>query len=237
MIINSLTNAKVKAWMRLHQKKYRKEGYLLADEALTMAAYQLGFLKELLYCADQPFAFEPAYALSPTVIEKLAGKKIHYLGVGKKVERSLLDGHYYFILDDLQDPGNIGTLIRNAEIFGVDGLILSHDTADIYHEKCLLKAQESIFKVPLIRCELKEAILKLKEEGFKIYATGLTKETKELAMIKKAEKTAFILGNEGAGVKQELLALSDEIVKIPMENIDSLNVASAGTIIMYNFQD
>ena len=80
-----------------------------------------------------------------------------------------------------------------------------------------------------------EIIPELKKEGFKVYATGLRKETKELEETLIYDKMAFILGNEGSGVKEELYDLSDEIVKIRMENIDSLNVAIAGSIVMYHF--
>lgn len=236
MYISSLTNAKVKDWMRLYQKKYRKDKYLLLDENLINEAYKTGHLDTLIYLKDMPFDFANSYEVSAEVMAKLGqGSIYNYIGIGTKISSKDIEIKRAVLLDDLQDPQNVGMILHSAELFGIDTVIMSQNTADIYHEKCLNASRGSIYHVNIVRTDIKEAIAKLHADGFKVYATGLTKETKELEKVEVSEKLAFVLGNEGSGVSQAIYDVSDEVVKIRMENIDSLNVAIAGTIVMYYF--
>lgn len=235
-MISSLSNQRVKDWMRLYQKKYRKNQYLIFDEDMIRSAIEYDCLDTLIYCGNNDIEFPNSVEVSPEVMDKLSkGKSLKYIGVANMLKEGLDNPKRVVILDDLQDPSNVGMIISSAYLFGYDSIILNSFTADIYHEKCLDKAKDSLYKVNILRCDVKEIIPELKKEGFKVYATGLRKETKELEETLIYDKMAFILGNEGSGVKEELYDLSDEIVKIRMENIDSLNVAIAGSIVMYHF--
>lgn len=235
-MISSLSNQRVKDWMRLYQKKYRKNQYLIFDEDMIRSAIEYDYLDTLIYCGNNDIEFPNSVEVSPEVMDKLSkGKSLKYIGVANMLKEGLDNPKRVVILDDLQDPSNVGMIISIAYLFGYDSIILNSFTADIYHEKCLDKAKDSLYKVNILRCDVKEIIPELKKEGFKVYATGLRKETKELEETLIYDKMAFILGNEGSGVKEELYDLSDEIVKIRMENIDSLNVAIAGSIVMYHF--
>lgn len=235
-MISSLSNQRVKDWMRLYQKKYRKNQYLIFDEDMIRSAIEYDYLDTLIYCGNNDIEFPNSVEVSPEVMDKLSkGKSLKYIGVANMLKEGLDNPKRVVILDDLQDPSNVGMIISSAYLFGYDSIILNSFTADIYHEKCLDKAKDSLYKVNILRCDVKEIIPELKKEGFKVYATGLRKETKELEETLIYDKMAFILGNEGSGVKEELYDLSDEIVKIRMENIDSLNVAIAGSIVMYHF--
>ena len=235
-MISSLSNLRVKDWMRLYQKKYRKNQYLIFDEDMIRSAIEYDYLDTLIYCGNNDIEFPNSVEVSPEVMDKLSkGKSLKYIGVANMLKEGLDNPKRVVILDDLQDPSNVGMIISSAYLFGYDSIILNSFTADIYHEKCLDKAKDSLYKVNILRCDVKEIIPELKKEGFKVYATGLRKETKELEETLIYDKMAFILGNEGSGVKEELYDLSDEIVKIRMENIDSLNVAIAGSIVMYHF--
>ena len=235
-MISSLSNQRVKDWMRLYQKKYRKNQYLIFDEDMIRSAIEYDYLDTLIYCGNNDIEFPNSVEVSPEVMDKLSkGKSLKYIGDSNMLKEGLDNPKRVVILDDLQDPSNVGMIISSAYLFGYDSIILNSFTADIYHEKCLDKAKDSLYKVNILRCDVKEIIPELKKEGFKVYATGLRKETKELEETLIYDKMAFILGNEGSGVKEELYDLSDEIVKIRMENIDSLNVAIAGSIVMYHF--
>lgn len=235
-MISSLSNQRVKDWMHLYQKKYRKNQYLIFDEDMIRSAIEYDYLDTLIYCGNNDIEFPNSVEVSPEVMDKLSkGKSLKYIGVANMLKEGLDNPKRVVILDDLQDPSNVGMIISSAYLFGYDSIILNSFTADIYHEKCLDKAKDSLYKVNILRCDVKEIIPELKKEGFKVYATGLRKETKELEETLIYDKMAFILGNEGSGVKEELYDLSDEIVKIRMENIDSLNVAIAGSIVMYHF--
>ena len=235
-MIESLENKKVKAWTKLHQKKYRDEEFLLLDEKLIEAARESGNLKTLVYVGERPFDFEDSYEVSAEVLRKIGKRNdLKYLGIGKRTGLSDDYKERVIILEDLGDPLNIGRIFESAYLFGFDSVLLSRNCADIYHPKCLEASKGDIFKVNVNIADLSEEINKLKEKGFIVYATGLRDNTLSLSEVPVSKRMAIILGNEGSGVREETFAQSDGIVKIDMENIDSLNVAMAGAIIMYRF--
>ena len=235
-MITSLDNKRVKEYTKLHLKKYRNDSFLLLSENLVIKAREENYLKTLIYTGNLPFEFDDVLEVSQDVMDKIAkieGK--HFIGVSKLISDSNDYGNRVLILDHLQDPLNIGRIMESAYLFGFDSIILSEDCADIYNEKCLNASKGSIFKLNINHCNLEEEIYKLKTDGYKVYATGLRDNTKELYEVKPHDKMAFILGNEGSGVDSHIMDISDEIVKIDMVNIDSLNVAMAAAIIMYQF--
>lgn len=235
-MITSLDNKKVREWTKLHQKKYREGRYLLLNEELVKTAYECGYLKTLIYVGEPPFIFDEAYEVSEEVLNKIAAREgLRYLGVAEDVRQSREYEKRVLILDELQDPLNIGRIMETAWQFGFDSIVLSPNSADIYHEKALEASKGAVYKLNVMRNDLKEEIGILKNKGFKIYATGLRNETKDLREVKAMDKMAFILGNEGSGVEEEIFELADEIIKIDMHNIDSLNVAMAAAIVMYRF--
>ena len=136
------------------------------------------------------------------------------------------------ILDTIQDPGNIGTLIRTAVSFNFNTIVLEN-CADIYSSKVLRATQGAIFKLNIIDTNILEFIKKL--DGYKVYGTSL-KNGLPLKQIEKADKLAIILGNEGNGVRNEILDKTDKNIFIEIENMESLNVGIAGGIIMYELK-
>ena len=235
-MITSLDNKQVKNWYKLHQKKYRDTNYLILDESLVLLAYENNYLETLVYIKDKPFAFDNAYEVSEEVLKKISkNKDIKYLGIGKKIIENISYSKRIIILDNLQDPLNIGRIMESAYVFGFNDILLSNNSADIYNEKCLLASKGYIFKLNIKHVNLIETIKELKENNYKVYATALTNNTKNIYQIEDYEKMAFILGNEGSGVEKELIDISDEVIKIDMANIDSLNVGMAGAIIMHRF--
>ena len=142
----------------------------------------------------------------------------------------------YLILDDLQDPGNIGTLIRSALAFGIDQVILSKNCVDLYNDKLLRAMQGANFHISCIYGDLTEIIEKLQANGVVVVGSAL-ENGQDISLIEKTEKMAFIVGNEGNGMNQNILDKCDYIGYIPIQTIESLNVAIAGSILMYHFSN
>lgn len=140
----------------------------------------------------------------------------------------------FMVLENLQDPGNLGTIIRTGEGAGIRGVIMSQDTVDIYNPKTIRATMGSVYRVPFIYVEtLSNSICYLKEKGVQTYAAHL-KGTKQYYEFSYTGGTAFLIGNEGNGLKKETADLADEYLRIPMEGqVESLNAAIAATILMY----
>lgn len=139
------------------------------------------------------------------------------------------------ILEDVQDPGNVGTLIRTADALGFDGVLLTDSTATVYNPKTAAASMGSIFHIPVVELEegTGSAAGKLKDLRFVIAAASLEGESLALSR-PPAPRLAVLLGNEGNGLSEEALACADLTVTIPMRGgAESLNVASAGAIFMW----
>lgn len=235
-MITSLENKTVKELTKLHQKKYRDGKFLLLDEEIIKYAHENNYLQALVYCGDIPFGFENAIEVSREVLNKISKREdLNYIGVGVPIIENDNYGDRIIILDHLQDPLNIGRIMEAAYLFGFDSLLLSEESADIYNEKCIDNSRGAIFKLNIAHKDLNKEIPLLQSKGYKVYATGLRKQTKEMHEITPQDKMAIVLGNEGSGVDPHIMDICDEIVKIDMVNIDSLNVGMAGSILMYYF--
>lgn len=151
-----------------------------------------------------------------------------------EIKDMIKDGTFIVILDKLQDPGNMGTIIRSADALGASGIIVSKGSVDIYNQKVLRSTMGSLFHMPIVQLEdTKEVILGLKNNNVKILATTLN-HAKYCYDINLKEDIAIVIGNEGNGLDEEICDLSDENIIIPMDGkSESLNVAMASSIIMY----
>lgn len=138
------------------------------------------------------------------------------------------------ILENLQDPGNLGTIVRMAEGAGVTGIIMSSNTVDIYNPKTIRSTMGSLYRVPVIYVDdICKAVDECKEKGVKVYAAHL-KGTDDYNQKDYAQPTAFMIGNEGNGLSDRLTQKADELVRIPMQGkVESLNAAIACTILTY----
>lgn len=241
MIISSRENKKVKQWVKYHHKKFRDKDnkFLVEGEHLVEEAIQSNSLATLIVREgiNNKFDFEDVCYVSNDIIDELSvmTSKNDYIGVCNKsnITIDLANSSRFIILDNVQDPGNVGTIIRTAYSFGYDGIIVGNDCCDIYNEKVISATQGAIFNIPTYRCNLMNEINVLKDKGFYIYGTDL-KESKFLSeLVKYPTKLAIIVGNEGQGVKESILELTDQNIKIEMQNFESLNVAVAASICMY----
>lgn len=241
MDIVSLQNAQVKAWMKLHQAKGRKAAglFLIEGEHLIAEALKAGRLKTLIVRQGtlSPFSFEPRYDLADPVMDKLSAtvSKPDLIGICSFGEPEILRGERFLICDRIQDPGNLGTIIRTAVAFGYDAVLMSEDCVDWTNEKVIRSTQGALFHIPLITGDLLTSVRRLKSQGVKVYATGF-ENALDLETVEVQTPVAFILGNEGQGVSPELMAAADAIVKIEMAVFDSLNVAIAAGILAYRFR-
>ena len=140
---------------------------------------------------------------------------------------------HLMILDNLQDPGNLGTIFRTAEAAGVTGIIMSRDCVDIYNPKVIRSTMGAIFRVPFVIADsLPEVIFQLKQNGVSVYAGHLKGDV--FYKQDYRDGSAFLIGNEGNGLTDEITALADHKIKIPMKGkVESLNAAVSATILMY----
>ena len=155
------------------------------------------------------------------------------IGVASMNEKNTL-GNRVVILDDIQDPGNAGTIIRNSVAFNADTVVFSKNSVSPYNEKVLRSTGGMIFNINIIIDDIEKIIKSLKNRKIKIIGTSLNTNT-SLITLEKNEDYAIILGNEGNGVKNNILDLCDEVIKIDMnENCESLNVGVSSGIILHH---
>lgn len=144
-----------------------------------------------------------------------------------------IKGEFYLLCDKVQDPGNLGTIIRTAHAAGVSGIILTKGTVDIYNDKTIRSTMGSIFYTPIIYDNDLSFLNSLKENGFSLVATSL-EESKNFFDEDLSGKVILSVGNEGNGISEEIFSLADKKVKIPMPGgAESLNVGVATSIILF----
>ena len=236
MIYTSINNPKIKNLSKLKEKKFRdKENlYIIEGEHLVREAIKRGLIKEIFVLENSNLEFNNANYVSKEVMKYITNLDSipSVIGLAYK-EKPKEIGNKIVILENVQDPGNIGTIIRSAVAFNIDTIILTKGCADVYSPKVLRATQGMIFQINIINEEIENIIDKLKEKNIKILGTKVD-NGKSLKTIEKLNKFAIIMGNEGNGVKKETLDICDEYLYIDMnKNCESLNVGVATSIILY----
>lgn len=237
MIITSLNNPTIKEISKLKNKKYRDltNTYLAEGEHLVEEAYKNNILTKIILLEDTicNYDIEKIY-VTKEVMKKLTEldtpNKI--IGIVKK-NTPLPIGNKILILDNIQDPGNLGTIIRSSVAFDIDTIVLSPNTVDIYNPKVIRSTQGMIFYTNIITLELKEFINEIKTKNYTIFETNV-RNGKNIKEITLPEKFALVLGNEGQGVSKEIESLCDDNIYIKMSSkCESLNVSVATSILLY----
>ena len=237
MFYTSLNNSKIKDLKKLKQKKYRDQTglFLVEGEHLVEEARKAGYLKEVLLVDDTQYEAGVSISyVSLEIMRELSSLYTPYkvMGVCKKKEEVAILGNI-LILNDVQDPGNIGTIIRSAVAFNIGTIILSPRCADIYSSKVIRASQGMIFHINIVVYDVTKIINELKGMGYKIFGTKVN-FSKSLKNVSKPEKFVIIMGNEGNGVSEEVLNMCDDYIYIKMNKAcESLNVAVATSIILY----
>lgn len=237
-IINSKQNSKIKEALSLKENKIRKEKALFLSEGfknLEMAlknstVKEIFTLKEIEGIDDNI----SQYIITEEILKKICSSKnpegVAFVSVKINLKPKKLEKIIY--LDHLQDPGNVGTIIRTALALDYDLICLSKNCVDIYNEKVISASKGAIFEMPI---ETDVEITKYKND-FKIISSCLSDDSNDLEATNKPNKFILVIGNEAHGISQEIIDISDEKVKISIKNIDSLNAAVAAGILMYYFK-
>ena len=234
--IESSANGRIKEWAKLLQKKERdRTGKFLAEgDHLIQEALEAGLVEVLISDHAQDYTFEPKILVPTHVAAKLSSSVsgAHSVAVCRQAQLAPAKTDRILMLDGVQDPGNLGTLIRTAVSFGYDLIICSEQTVDLYNDKVIRSTQGSLFHIPVVRTDLPSCVRELQKQGITVIATTLEKAV-PLRQMERPERFAVILGNEGSGVTRQLQDMADIRVRIEMDGFESLNVAVAGGIMMY----
>lgn len=211
-------------------KKKKENRFLIEGEDLVFLAYSQGLLDLIITTkVNQEYSDIEQIIVPEFIISKLSNQVScsSIIGVAHyKLNHEL--GNKLIYLDGVQDPGNVGTIIRTALSFSYSGVILSSDSSSIYNEKVIQSSKGGVFKLPIFDTVSLE---ELKEKGYQIVSTTL-QDAINYKEVKLKEKFVLVFGNEGQGIKEKTKCISDDLIKIEMDNIDSLNVAIAAGILM-----
>ncbi len=233
MFITSVNNKLIKDVSKLHQKKYRiiKQRFLVEGYHMYEEAKKRGLI-ERIFTTDESIRGNAVIYVTNPVLQKLskANNPQGILCECKIIEKNEI-GDKVLLLDHIQDPGNLGTLLRSALAFGFNTIILD-ETVDPYNDKVLRSTQGAIYDLNLINQSILDFIEK--NPNHYVIATALNGTT--IDDLRVSKPLALILGNEGNGVKNILFNKADITVTIPMEKTESLNVAVAGSIIMHSLR-
>ncbi|CAG9619575.1 TrmH family RNA methyltransferase [Sutcliffiella rhizosphaerae] len=245
--IESVKNNQVKQWKKLHKKKEREksgtfiiEGFHLIEEAL-----KVNDLVEIIIISEDRSIpkhwefneIELIYAV-PSVLKEISETETPQgvtaiCRIPKNNQQTINQHHKLLMLDQVQDPGNVGTMIRTADAAGMDMVILGEGCADLYSSKVIRSTQGSIFHLPILRGELSDYIKLCKLQNIPVYGTALTNGVVYHEM-KPSSSFALILGNEGSGMSENHLVQTDKNLFIPIHGkSESLNVGVAAGILMY----
>ncbi len=255
-MITSPGNVRIKSIVRMQQKaRARREADAFLAEGIKMfleapvGRIREVYLSESFSCSEEGkkrAVMEKLAALSCETVSSEVFRKISDTCSPQGILCVVEAFHYTFpdllksknplllILEDIQDPGNVGTMIRTGEGAGIDGVIFAGESADVYNSKAVRATMGSVYRVPFVYVEKAgDAIQKLQKNKIRVYAAHLKGE-KEYDACDYRCGSAFLIGNEGNGLRAQTAALADMYMKIPMAGkVESLNAGAAAAILMY----
>ncbi|WP_179395213.1 TrmH family RNA methyltransferase [Lacticaseibacillus absianus] len=246
--IASPKNEHIKNAKKLATKKYQKQGqaYLLEGWHLVEEALRAGVTPKRIYATSKYLnerALKPFYALtteiSPEVAKHLAetptpqGIFAVMPLVAGTLDKALAG--QFLLLDGIQDPGNVGTLVRTADAAGIQTVVFGNGTADAFNPKVLRAMQGSQFHVNLVTAPLPALVAQLQAAGLPVYGTELNANAVPYRDVAPRDQFALIVGNEGNGMSAELLRATDANLYIPIKGrAESLNVAIAAAVVLFH---
>ena len=247
-----ITKTELKYYSSLLKKKFRDEQnkFLIEGNKLILEALNNGFECEVILCKKDRLMLEDdtLKSISKRVqrIEIISEKEfqklqatVHSQGIigvfkkkSSKVFSQSLNGNLLIALDGINDPGNVGTIIRNADWFGVTKIIMSQDCADIYNPKTIRASAGSIFHLAIVNdVNLFQSLSSYKQSGYRILCADIT--GKNIYEYEKSEKEIIVFSNEANGPTADLLNIADQKVTVPKKGkAESLNVANASAVIL-----
>lgn len=238
-MIESVNNEKIVYFKKLRDSKFIKEEnkFIVEGEHLVEEAYKSGNLLEVITSEENT-----KYNVKTTLVSKRCLEKISLLkstpsimGVVKLNFGKEIKGEKIVLLDNVGDPGNVGTIIRSALAFNVSTVVLSLGSVSVFNDKLIRSTEGTIFNMNIVTLDLKDAINLIKSKGIKIYYADMFGNINlDEANI---NSYALVLGSEGKGISDYIKEICDDSINIPMNNkCESLNVAVTGGIIMYKFR-
>ncbi len=247
--IESRANERILRACKLKQKKYRDESGLFCFEGIKLAKEAIAAGIEFTDIFALPAAIEriPALAghpglalVSKSIYDKLTDESSPdgiFCAARKPAHTEKSDGSK-FMLCSVRDPGNVGTILRSAYAFGITEVILSSDCADLYAPKVVRAAMGALFRQPVkIVPDPIAEIDNLKKNGYNLCAAALTPDAVSLGALTVDSKTCFVVGNEGHGLDEAVIAACDRKIIIPMQpNAESLNVSVAASVLMWEIK-
>lgn len=242
VVITSKSNNLIKKAKKLLKKKYRDHSYLIEGWHLFEDAEKAGaeFLNIFVLedYADRVSHFSMVTYVTPEILKELTDSKTPQGIIAELAMPSLplenLKVGRYLVLEDVQDPGNVGTMIRTADAAGLDGVLISEKSADIYNQKTLRSMQGSHFHLPIWRTNVYEACQKLQNLDVPLIATTLSKESVSYKTVEHNGNFALVMGNEGNGISDSMTKQADILAHIIMPGqAESLNVAVATGIVLF----
>lgn len=235
--ISSKQNDKIKEVLKLRKSSYQKEvGLFIVEGFHLIEMASNSNLLEAVYTLEEIKNIDvsiPQYIINKDILDKISNYKNSQgaLGIVSIKNPQEVQSNLVLYLDDVQDPGNVGTILRTALAFNFLDVILSNNSCSVYNEKVIQASQGAIFDLNIQNGD--SSLLKeLKNKGYRVIATSLQSSI-PLEKLKISEKIVLVLGNEAHGVSKEILDIADESIRIDIDKIDSLNVAIAGAISMY----
>ena len=239
MVITSLDNDKVKYYYKLQKKKYRdlNNEFIVEGEHLVLEAYKAGVLKEVLLEEGEVLPLDvEQLEVTKEILKKISALNSppKMIGLCEKIIDTTI-GKRILILDEIQDPGNMGTIIRSAVAFNIDTIVIGDNTVDVFSPKVVRATQGMIFHINIIVSDLRTIIDSLKSKEVPIYGTRVDYGI-NLNILKSKDKKryALVIGNEGNGISENVMEKCDEFLYIETnEVVESLNAGVAASIILY----
>lgn len=245
-VIRSRENKAIKEIKKLHERKYRnlQKKFIVEGQRFVKEALESDFEIEYIIISenmqgkfsDLKIKEDCQLIVSEAIFKELCDTKMPQgiLAIVKNKDIHIENNAgFYVLIDKVQDPGNMGTIIRTANAAGANGVILTKGTVDIYNEKTLRSTMGSIFKIPIIIDEDLKFVNELKEDGFRLICSSLDTD-KNFYQVNLGGKVIIAVGNEGNGISDEIYNICDDRVKIPMPgSAESLNVGIASGIMMF----
>lgn len=241
--IISATNDFIKYCVRLKEGKFqKKEGkFLVEGENIVKDGIKKKIVDTILVTEKKINLFSEftnVILISDNISKKLSDVNTNQeiFAIFNYKEKEINYNKNILVLDSIQDPGNLGTLIRSACAFNFESIILSSTSVNCFNSKVIRSSQGYVFDVAIKYCDLHYEIKKLKQKKYNIYMTDLHSNSKNYKNIKVDGKNCLVLGNEGQGISKDLLTLEhNNILILTQNNVESLNVGVAGSIIMSHF--
>lgn len=234
-MIESKENERVKNVIKLQDKKYRDstDTFMIEGDHLLKEALKMGLVKEIYSLSNEVYE-APTFQVSESVMKTMSNQvsSTNLLAICHKIPEKKIKGNV-LVLDDIQDPGNLGTMIRSAVAFGIPNILLSDHSVDVYNPKVIRSTEGMIFHVNIIRGDIVNELKELKKENYQIIGSDVTGGI-PIEKLNSKSDIALVIGSEGKGISKEVREVCESFVYIPMNaKCESLNASISASIFMY----